>query len=80
MNTLSCGSFNNTTRKSDQLIVYVSILFYSVEHNYYTTEREALVMVFALHKFMDYILGNKLCISYRFSLLGKQTIGLRENN
>jgi hypothetical protein len=49
----------NVTRKSDQPIVYASRLFNKVEQNYSTTEREALAMVFSLHKFRHYLLGNK---------------------
>jgi hypothetical protein len=35
----------NITRKSDQPLVYASKLFNSVEHNYNTTKREALVRI-----------------------------------
>ncbi len=51
--------FQNVTRKSDQPIVYASRLLNKVEQNYNTTWREALVMVFSLHKFKHYLLGNK---------------------
>jgi len=40
-------------------------------------------MVFSLHKFKHYLLGNKfvfLCRSYGLNLLGKQSINLKENN
>ncbi len=30
-----------------------------IEHKYSTTHKEALIMVFALHKFKHYLLGNK---------------------
>jgi hypothetical protein len=49
----------NITRKSDQLVLYAYRLFNSVEHNYSTIEREALVTIFALHKFRHYMLRNK---------------------
>jgi hypothetical protein len=39
--------------------MYVSKLLNKVKQNYSTIEREALVMVFALHKFKYYLLGNK---------------------
>ncbi len=39
--------------------MYSSRMFNSIEQNYITTEREALVMVYALHKFRHYMLGNK---------------------
>jgi hypothetical protein len=49
----------NVTRKSDQPIVYASRLLNKVEQNYSATEREVLAMVFSLHKFEHYLLGNK---------------------
>jgi hypothetical protein len=39
--------------------MYASRLLNSVEQNYITTEMEALVMVYALHKFRHYLLGNR---------------------
>jgi hypothetical protein len=51
--------FKNFTGKSDQSMVYASRLFNRVEHNYSTTEILALALVFALHKFRHYLLGNK---------------------
>jgi hypothetical protein len=39
--------------------VYAYRLLNRAEHNYSTTKGEALVMVFALHKFRHYLLGNK---------------------
>jgi hypothetical protein len=62
-NIVAMGALHNITRKNDQLIVYASKLFNSVEQNYSTIEREALAMVFALHKFRHYLLGNK-CVFY----------------
>jgi hypothetical protein len=38
--------------------MYASKLLNSVEQNYITIEREALVMVYALHKFKHYLLGS----------------------
>ncbi len=49
----------NPTSKYDQLVVYVFKLLNKVEHNYITIERKALVMVYALHKFRHFLLGNK---------------------
>jgi hypothetical protein len=51
--------FQNVIGKSDQLLVYAFRLLNIVEHNYNTTHKEVLVMVFALHKFKHYLLGNK---------------------
>jgi hypothetical protein len=39
--------------------VYASRLLNKVKQNYSTTEREALAMVFSLHKLRHYLLGNK---------------------
>jgi hypothetical protein len=39
--------------------MYASKLLNLVEKNYTTTEREALAMVYALHKFRHYLLGNQ---------------------
>jgi hypothetical protein len=49
----------NLIGKHDQPIVYTFKLLNIVKENYNTTEHEALVMVFALHKFKHYLLGNK---------------------
>jgi hypothetical protein len=49
----------NVTRKSDQPIVYTSKLLNKTKQNYSTTHTEDLVMVFTLHKFRHYLLGNK---------------------
>jgi hypothetical protein len=38
--------------------MYSSRLFNYVEKNYITTKREALAMVYAIHKFRHYLLGN----------------------
>jgi hypothetical protein len=52
-------SFQNLIRKSDQSMVYPYKNFNKVEHNYSTTTKEALVMVFTLHKFRYYLSCNK---------------------
>jgi hypothetical protein len=39
--------------------MYASKLLNSTERNYSITEREALDMVYALHKFKHYLLGNR---------------------
>ncbi len=49
----------NPTGKCDYLIAYASILLNNVEKNYTTTGREALAMVYALHKFKHCLLGSK---------------------
>jgi len=51
--------FQNEIGKIDQLVVYASRLLNRVEQNDNTTKREALAMVFVLHKFRHYLLGNK---------------------
>ncbi len=50
---------HNPIGKYDQLIVYASRLLNKSEHNYTTIEREALTMVYVLHKFGQFLLGNK---------------------
>jgi hypothetical protein len=57
--TMGATLSQNVTRKSDQLVMYVSGLLNKIEQNYNTTEIEALVMVFPLHKFRHYLSGNK---------------------
>ncbi len=57
--TVGVMLFQNLIGKSDQPIVYVLKLLNRVEHNYSTIEREVLTMVFGLHKFRHYMLGNK---------------------
>ncbi len=49
----------NLARKHEQLVDYAYILLNSAKRNYSTTKCEALIMVFALHKFKHYLLGNK---------------------
>jgi hypothetical protein len=64
------------TGKHDQPIIYAFKLLNSAEKNYNTVEREALAMVFSLHKFKHYLLGNKFVfyVVYGFGLSSKQTI------
>jgi len=49
----------NPIGKYDQPIIYASRLLNKVEQNYTTTKIEALAMVYALHKFKHFLLGNK---------------------
>jgi hypothetical protein len=49
----------NPTGKYDQPIVYASKLFNKVEQNYTSIEKEVLTMVYVLHKFKHFLLGNK---------------------
>jgi hypothetical protein len=49
----------NQTSKYDQPIVYASRLLNKVEQNYTTTKKEALTMIYVLHKFRHFMLGNK---------------------
>jgi hypothetical protein len=39
--------------------MYSSRLFNSTKRNYNTTKKKALTMVYALHKFRHYLLGNR---------------------
>ncbi len=52
--------FHNLTRKSDQLVVCASRFLNRIEHNYNIRKKNALAMVFSLHKFIHYLLGNKI--------------------
>jgi hypothetical protein len=49
----------NPIGKCDQEIVCTSQLLNNAEKNYTTTEREAVVMLYALHKYCHYLLSNK---------------------
>jgi hypothetical protein len=49
----------NPIGKCDQPIAYVSWLLNNAKKNYTTTKREALMMVYALHKYRHYLLSNK---------------------
>jgi hypothetical protein len=53
---------HNPIGKYDQPIVYASRMFNKVKQNYSTTKREALTMVYALHKFKHFLLGNKFVL------------------
>jgi hypothetical protein len=57
--TMGAMLSQNITGKSDQPIMYASRLLNKAKHNYSTTKRKALVMVFVLHNFRHYLLGNK---------------------
>ncbi len=48
----------NPTCKITQHVLYSSIVFNFVEINNIITEREVLAMVYALHKFRHFLLGN----------------------
>jgi hypothetical protein len=48
----------NLTSKFDKPIMYASRLLNLIKKNYTTIEREALVMVYALHKIKHYLVGN----------------------
>ncbi len=50
--------FYNLTRINDQLVMYASRLLNKTKYNYSITKKEALVMVFVLHKNIHYSLGN----------------------
>jgi hypothetical protein len=54
---------HNLIRKCDQPVVYISRFLNKVERNYNTIEHETLVIVFTLHTFKHYFLGNKF-VSY----------------
>jgi hypothetical protein len=49
----------NPTSKYDQPIIYASRLLNKTKHNYTIIDREALTMVYVLHKFKHFLLGNK---------------------
>jgi hypothetical protein len=51
--------FHNLIRNNDQPVVYAFRLLNKIKQNYSTTKKEALAMVFSLHKFRHYLLGNK---------------------
>jgi hypothetical protein len=51
--------FQNATGKGDQPIVYAFRLLNRAKQNYNTIYKEALAMVFSLHKFKHYLLSNK---------------------
>ncbi len=45
--------------KIDKFILYSSRLLNFAKRNYTITQKKVLAMVYALHKFMHYMLGNK---------------------
>ncbi len=47
----------NVTRKSDQLVVYVSKLLNKVEKNYSTIKKEGLIMVFSCTQVQTLFVG-----------------------
>ncbi len=49
----------NPTSKYDYPIVYASRLLNRAEYYYTITNREALTMVYVLHKFIHFLLGNR---------------------
>ncbi len=54
-----------------------------MEHNYITTQKKVLTMVFVLHKFRHYLLGNKFVFYVNHMALvvsGQQTTSFKENN
>jgi len=53
----------NPTGKYDQPIVYASKLFDKAEQNYTTIEKEVLTMVYVLHKFKHFLLGNNFFLN-----------------
>ena len=48
--------------KKSTVICYASKTLADTQLNYTTTEKELLVVVFALEKFRQYILGNKIIV------------------
>jgi hypothetical protein len=75
--------FHNPLGKSDQLVVYAFKLLNKMEHNYITTQKKVLTMVFVLHKFRHYLLGNKFVFYVNHMALvvsGQQTTSFKENN
>jgi len=51
----------NPIGKYDHPIVYACRLLNKTKHNYTTIEREALAMVYALHKFKHFLREISLC-------------------
>jgi hypothetical protein len=62
--------------------MYVCRLLIKIKHNYSIIEKKkVLVMVFSLHKFRHYLLGNKFVFqSYGIGLFGKITTCFRDNS
>jgi len=55
----STGSYSSISRerRTEHPIAFANRKPSSIEHNYTTTEREGLAMVYALQKFRHYLLG-----------------------
>jgi hypothetical protein len=73
----------NPTRKCDQPIMCMSQLLNYAKKNYTTIKREALVMVYALHKYCHYLFGNKFVFYVNHMsppLLGQKTPSFQLNN
>ncbi len=72
----------NPTRKYDQTILYAFGLINKVKHNYNTIEKEALAMVYALHKFRHFLLGNKIVfyVDHMAFVYGQQTTSVQKDN
>jgi hypothetical protein len=74
---------HNLIGKCDQLITYVSWLLNHIKQNYTMTEKEALTMVYVLHKFCHYLLRKKiifLCGLYDVVIFGSETSSFRLNS
>jgi hypothetical protein len=67
---------HNPIGKYDKPTVYASRLLNKENKNNITIEKEALAMVYALHKFKLFLMENKfvfLCRPHGFGILGQQT-------
>jgi len=73
---------HNPIGKYDQPIVYAFRLLNKAKQNYIIIKREALVMVYALHKFKHFLIGKQffLCRPYGSGVLGQQTIGVKKDS
>jgi hypothetical protein len=72
----------NPTGKYDQPIVYASRLLNKVEHNHITTKKEALAMLYALHKFRLFYWETIFFLyrPYGSGVLGQQTTSVKKDN
>jgi hypothetical protein len=61
----------NPTNKYDQPIVYASRLLNKAKHNYVIIGKEALTMVYALHKFKHFFVGKQFCLLGRPHVSGR---------
>jgi hypothetical protein len=74
---------HNPIGKINQLAMYSSRLLNSNERNYIITKRKALAMVYALHKFRHYMLGNMFTFyvdHMALNVFGQQAISLWQVN